>query len=249
MEDGVTSYEANQETSYALVRAGNYIKFAEDRYGEVAGGVISNLLLLGHARIGDLEQAYKVVRPNNTHGAPEAATGIPDGKKKQLANETKYDGPSLQSLHLSLSDLLQAGLIAIVNESHFRSDADNRSEAEREVPNPKALMGKYKKEQEIEWERKIQQKLEDWKLGVKAERSKIATLPRGKKRPLDDSESNHDFKRLKTVLPLTKPVFDIGGYDLEAKIRDAGYLDVCSSGKIKISKPVENSLTISRTML
>lgn len=204
-----------------LVRSGKYIKFTEDRFGDVASGIVSNLLLLGHARIGDLEQAYKVVRPTG------AAVGSSNGKTKQPTNETKNRGPSLESLHLALSDLLQAGLVMIVNESHFRSEADNRTEAEREMPNPKAAAGKYKKEQEFDWERKIQQKLEEWKHGTKVERSKIATLPRGKKRSLEDPESSQDFKRLKALLPFSRAAVGTVGYDLDTSIAGAGYMDVC----------------------
>lgn len=209
-----------------LVRSGKYIKFTEDRFGEVASGVVSNLLLLGHARIGDLEQAYKVVRPTG------AAVGLSSSQKKQPTNETKNRGPSLESLHLALSDLLQAGLVTIVNESHFRSDADNRTEAEREMPNPKAAVGKYKKEQEFDWERKIQQKLEDWKHGTKTERSKIAILPHGKKRSLEDPDSNQDFKRLKTLLPFTKAAVGTVDHGLDAIIASAGYMDVCIFGDL-----------------
>lgn len=204
-----------------LVRSGKYIKLTEDRFGEVASGVVSNLLLLGHARIHDLEQAYKVVRPTG------AAVGSLNGKKKQSTNETKTRAPSLESLHLALSDLLQAGLVVIVNESHFRSEADNRTEAEREMPNPKAAAGKYKKEQEFDWERKIQQKLEEWKHGTKMERSKIAILPRGKKRSLEDLDSSQDFKRLKTLLPFNKAAVGTVGYNLETIIAGSGYMDVC----------------------
>lgn len=204
-----------------LVRSGKYIKLTEDRFGEVASGIVSNLLLLGHARIGDLEQAYKVARPTG------AAVGSSGGKKKQSTNEAKNRVPSLESLHLALSDLLQAGLVVIVNESHFRSEADNRTEAEREMPNPKAAAGKYKKEQEFDWERKIQQKLEEWKHGTKVERSKIATLPRGKKRSLEDPESSQDFKRLKALLPFSKAAVGTVGYDLDTIIAGAGYMDVC----------------------
>lgn len=207
-----------------LVRSGKYIKFTEDRFGEVASGIISNLLLLGHARVGDLEQAYKVVRPTG------AAVGTSNGKKKQPTNETKSRCPSLESLHLALRDLLQAGLVIIVNESHFRSEADNRTEAEREIPNPKAAAGKYKKEQEFDWERKIQQKLEEWKHGTKVGISKIAILPHGKKRSLEDPESCQDFKRLKLPLPFSKAAIGTTGYDLDTIIAGAGYMDVCIFG-------------------
>lgn len=232
VEDNATFYEANQNTSYALVRAGKYIKLTEDRFGEFAGGIISNLLLLGHARIGDLAQAYKVARPKDIKGVSGTAYGLPNSAvsggsvAKELDNAAKNQSQTVESLHSTLSDLLEAGLIITIHESHFRTDADNRSEAEKEIPYPKSYVGKFKKELEIDWERNIQQKLEDWKHGSEAERIKIASSNRGKKRLLDNSESNHDSKRQRLHLPLTKTVVGSTTYGSEYKTSDAGFFDV-----------------------
>lgn len=234
VEDNVTFYEANQRTSYRLVRAGKYIKFTEDRFGEFAGGVISNLLLLGHARIGDLAQAYTVARPKDKKGVLEAAAHGLQKKKasgvattKEEENAAESQNHILDSLNLTLCDLLQAGLIFAVHESHFRTDADNRSEAEKEIPHPKAYVGKYKKELEIDWERNIQQKLEDWKHGSEVERTEIAALSRGNKRLLDDPEFNQDFKKRRLNAPLNKTGTESTVYGTESKISQIGDLDVC----------------------
>lgn len=228
-EDNATLYEANQETSFALVRGGKYVRFTEYRHGDFAGGVISNLLLLGHARVGDLAQAYKLARPN-TKSPQETVNGLSNStspavlKTNQANSEANNHDPTIESLHLTLWDLLKTGLISAVNESHFRSDADNRIEAEKEMPHPK-LRFKFKKEETLDWERSILQKLEDWKHGSKAERSEITSVQRGKKRLLETSESNHDLKRMRLELPLTKAVIGSSGYDFDPKISETGYLN------------------------
>lgn len=213
------------------------MKFTEDRHGDFAGGVLSNLLLLGHARVGDLAQAYKSAWPN-TMRPQEAADDLPSSdspdipKTKQTSTEAKIHGPTLESLHLTLWDLLKTGIISAVNESHFRSEADNRIEAEKEIPHPK-LNWKFKKEEALDWERIIQQKLEDWKHGSKVERNEITSLQKGKKRLLECPESNNDFKRLRLYLPLTKAFIGTTGYDIDPKISETGYLNVSSPEEMK----------------
>lgn len=222
-------YEADLTKSYGLVRSGKYIKIAEDRFGEFAGGVVSNLLLLGHARIGDLAQAYKVAPPNDNQGNLEGTQDFPNisaaSLKSKQAEDIKFRGPTLEALHITLCDLLQAGLVTPVHESHFRSDADNRSEAEKEVPRPDKWAGKFKLEQQAEWERGVLQKLHDWRHGAQSARDEVATLRKGMKRPLEDPDSIHDFKRLRLYLPISKETITSTGYEYEPKISSTGYLD------------------------
>lgn len=228
-DNNKTVYEADLTNSYALVRSGKYIKIAEDRFGEFAGGVISNLLLLGHARIGDLAQAYKLIHLKNNKSIVEAAQDplnvSTDDLKMKRAEDIKCQGHILESLHVTLCDLLQAGLVTTVHESHFRSDADNRSEAEKEQPRPEKWVGKFKLEQQAEWERGVLQKLYDWRHGTQTARDEIAAIRRGTKRPLEDPESNHDFKRLQLYLPITKQIISSTGFEYGRKISGTGYLD------------------------
>lgn len=225
-------YEANLTNSYALVRSGKYIKIAEDRFGESAGGVVSNLLLLGHARIGDLEQAYKVARPTDIKSTAKGVQDFPDtateGWKSGRPADLDSQRPTIESLHVILCNLLQAGLVITVHESHLRSDGDNRSEAEKEQPHPEKWVGQFKAEQEAGWERSILEKLHDWKHGSQSIREEVAALRRGTKRLLEDSDSksdHHDFKRLRLYLPITKQTICTTGYEFEPRISETGYLD------------------------
>ena len=199
-EDDVTTYEANTTAVYALVRFGKYIKIAEDRFGEFAGEIVSNLLLLGHARVGDLAKAYIFPASKDINGD----TGIGHGyrtksstssSKAKAQNYAKEGGLTLESLHQVLSVLLQARILSVVNESHFRTDTDNRIEAEREVPCPDKGASKLKKDQQLEWEKSVEQKLRDWKYGTEHDMNEMITLHRGKKRPREESELNLNSKR------------------------------------------------------
>ena len=221
-EDTGTVYEANLTNAYALVRSGKYIKTVEDQYGEFAGGVISNLLLLGHVRVGDFAQAYVI--PGDSKGHLNGAFVLPNSSlprgsaTKQVDGLDGYRGSTRESLHQALYDLLQASLISVVNESHFRSLADNRSEAEKEIPFQDQYVGKLKKEHEAEREQAIHHKLEDWKYGTKQEREQLAGLQKGKKRLLGNSGELPKAKRQR--------LGDTSQYHRQ-HFSGPGYLDVC----------------------
>ncbi len=230
-DDNGTIYESNLTTAYALVRSGKYIKVVEDRYGEVAGGVISNLLLLGHVRVGDLGQAYLPSKGSKdpVKGAfAVSSLSLPLGSVKRQADSLDVNNAStVESLHHALYDLLRAGLVSAVNESHFRSAADNRSEAEKEVPFQDRLVGKLKKEHEAEREEAIKQKLEDWKYGTKLERQDLVGHRKGIKRPLGNLEETSEAKRQRLYSPTTTNVYGETGQFCRPQTSAIGYLDVC----------------------
>ena len=199
-DDDVTTYEANLTTVYALVRSGKYIKLAEDRLGEFAGQIISNLLLLGHARVGDLAKAYVFTSSKEINGGAGTShgfrtTSLTPLSKPKAQNYAKEGGPTLESLHQALSDLLRTRILSVVHESHFRSDADNRIEAEREVPSVDKWQSKLKKDQQLEWEKRVERKLRDWKYGTEHDMNEIIALQKGKKRPREEPELNLNSKR------------------------------------------------------
>ncbi len=230
-EDNGTVYESNLTNAYALLRSGKYIKIVEDRYGEIAGGVISNLLLLGHVRVGDLAQAYLPLKCSR--GALKGAfalssPSLPRGfAKKQTDSLDANHGPTVESLHQALYDMLQAGLISAVNESHFRSAADNRSEAEKEVPFQDRYVGKLKKEHEAEREEAISKKLEDWKYGTSLEKQGLVGHRKGMKRPLETLEETSEAKRQRFHSPLTTNGNGETGQYCSPQSSAVGYLDVC----------------------
>ena len=192
-------YEPNLANTYALVRSGKYIKTVQDKYGQTAGGIISNLLLLGHVRVSDLAQAYQPAEDSKgpLNGALMFPNhSLPQGSVAEPSSNLKGNhGPSTESLHKALYNLMRAGLISAVNESHFRSAADNRSEAEKEIPLKDRYVGKLKKEHEAEREQAIEQKLKDWQYGKKVEREELGGLRKLKKRQLEDPEDAPQAKR------------------------------------------------------
>lgn len=118
--------------AYALVRSGKIIKFLEDRYGESEAGIVSNLLLLGHARINDLADAYgvsskKKARANTLEDHPNG-NGLTNGINTEKPNAHIQ---TLSELHKHLNELLETGFIASVQENHFMPEADVQNQAER----------------------------------------------------------------------------------------------------------------------
>lgn len=200
-----TVYEANTAVAYNLLRAGKYVQLAEEQLGSFAAVIVSNLLLLGHARVGDLVQAYGLDR---TEGAkdPAAITYQPSVKRihnGSISTECSSDNQriSLASVHMALRELLGEGFVSLVNESYFRSDADNRTEAGKVVPPPEYFRAKSKRDNEAQRETAIQEKLEEWKYGTKADREQYGPMMNVKKRQLDDSEILQAEKRRRLHLP------------------------------------------------
>ncbi|GAB7353017.1 hypothetical protein MBLNU459_g3574t1 [Dothideomycetes sp. NU459] len=127
-------YEVDWAGAYNLVRTGKIVKIVEDRFGESAGLVISNLLQQGHARIGDLEDAYKFT---STDSAAEHTNGEgpPNGiaKSHLLAKGQVRKVASSAQLHSVLYKLLQSGFITRVSKRTYLSAADASNEAETVV--------------------------------------------------------------------------------------------------------------------
>lgn len=226
-EDDVAAYEANIDGVYALLRSGKHVKVVEDRFGVFSGDIVSNLLLLGHARVGDLAKAYNfTVKDTNGFAEPNDTTWVPSPaplSTSKAQRHAKEDGPTLDSLHRTLLKLLQARVLNVVHISHFRADADNRTEAEKELPPPDKWASRLKKEQLLEWEKRIEEKLQDWKYGTQVNMDEMGTLDRGKKRLREDSESNLNCKRQK----LHNSRQEIGSCESqnERYLSDANYLD------------------------
>ena len=144
--DGITYYEANWQHAYDLVRSGKIIKFVEDRFGEKAGGIISNLLLLGHTKVSDLSDAYGVTNKkvnSDVELKHDSGNGISNGDA--LTNEdglasgvdeahdvskTENHIHSRGQLYSILHQLLHSGWIVPVQELHFWPSAERHNEAE-----------------------------------------------------------------------------------------------------------------------
>lgn len=248
-DDHLTLYEANTAVAYSLVRSGKYIKIAEAQAGEFAGKVLSNLLLLGHARVGDLVQAYGVGQSKSTHDGLAATHGPPSKSLSSMSSHV--DGRleeeifTLESIHRTLCELLQAELVSRVHISHFRSDADNRIEAEKLVPKPEEYKAKSKREQDAQHEAVVQRKLKEWRFCTNEEEDEIEDLKKGKKRLHRDLETRRPGKRQRRYSPLGQEVIGTTGEDYQPMLEGTGYLDV---RRMEISLERAEQLTFGRAI-
>ncbi|KAI9670161.1 MAG: RNA polymerase III subunit C82 [Caeruleum heppii] len=133
--NAITSYEADWESAYFLIRAGRVIGLAGDRFGDAAAGALSNLLQQGHASIDDMMEAYSVALgragDRSAEGAAEqSSTGIIEGNMGARPADGSTSVTRLEDLRAALQSLLGAGLISEVSEERFRPLADSFNQAE-----------------------------------------------------------------------------------------------------------------------
>ncbi len=116
-DTGVTYYEANEDAAYFLLRSGRILEIIQNRYGNDAKDVVQNLLLLGHAKVADLAEAYK--------SKAKLTNGTANGQVNGNSNSVNLDG--------ILKRLLDDGFVEPLVKSMFKSPADIFSETEREM--------------------------------------------------------------------------------------------------------------------
>ena len=114
-----TYYEANEDAAYFLLRSGRILQIIETRYGKDAKDVVQNLLLLGHAKVGDLVEAYK------------SKTKLINGHTNGTVNgDSEKTSINLDGI---LKRLLDDGFVEPLVKSMFKSPSDTNIEAEKEI--------------------------------------------------------------------------------------------------------------------
>ena len=202
--EDTTFYEADWEHAYNLVRSGKIIKTVEDRFGSFAGGLISNLLTLGHTQVGDLARAYEALSPDKTPGyvnGESAAKPVstPSGKIK---SDEKESNSTRKSFDSTLRSLMRTGYVTVVHESHFRSAADNRYEAEIEIGLPVEKHAALTRQKKSEFGDAVANKLSEWKYGADFTAKETLKTPKklGKgKRKRDNGDSDDERSSRKKV--------------------------------------------------
>lgn len=122
LDTGVTYYEANEDAAYFLLRSGRILQIIEIRYGTDAKDVVQNLLLLGHAKVGDLVDAYQF-KTKLTNGQTNGMTNGVNGTEGR--DKFNLDG--------ILKRLLDEGFVEPLVKSMFKSPADTYLEAEKDI--------------------------------------------------------------------------------------------------------------------
>ena len=226
LDDGITYYEANWRSAYALVRSGKITQLVEERLGKYAAQTISVILNLGHVKVSDLEDIPELFSSteedrgyaaglngaNKTHGTEissgnHAESGKTSGKGKKAAGgrHTQANGngdhdedADLLRLHRTLRQLAGYGYIMRVREAHLRSPADN-FQAAHEVAkaSPSVQALKGKKLQDA-IDEETQSVLKEWLDGTISRGPLSSGPPRGIKRRMTTSSSpNRARKRAK----------------------------------------------------
>lgn len=125
-------YQVDWDGAYNLVRSGKIVSTVEARLGLKAASVLSSLLQLGHARVSDLEDAFRFDKGKS------GQTSLPNGTHPTLdANDDdEFESGKISSkeeLHNVLWQLLQARFIAKVHPRSYLSPEDKQNELEETV--------------------------------------------------------------------------------------------------------------------
>lgn len=202
-DDGVTYYEANQQSAYYLVRAGKILEFIEDRLGKYAVTVISAILYLGHAQVSHLEKLpeLKPEYPQMDGVKQEDEDDEGNGEYEDQPNGVNGEHTSSEPMNLlypTLKTLAAHGYIVRVRESHFQSYTDTVLDAERVVksrPDIKSMKGKRLEEAVIEKTLDLIRERND---GDLSHGLKFNGVPRGAKRGRGAAQSNEFNKKPRT---------------------------------------------------
>ncbi|CAM1504130.1 Fc.00g017210.m01.CDS01 [Cosmosporella sp. VM-42] len=140
-ETRFTSYEANPDACYNLVRSGKILEIIESQYGASERELVQTLMLLGHARIADLAQAFGSRAPKvngHTNGTHDSQNGLIESENH---------------LNSVLARLIQAEILETVRPDSFRNPADVRRDIEDDVtktlPGEKATKSKNEMQRQI----------------------------------------------------------------------------------------------------
>ena len=144
-----------------------------------------------------------------------------------------------------LCDLLRLELVSPVHISHFRSDADNRIEAEKVVPKPEVYKARNEREQNAQREAGIKRKLKEWRYYTHGEENEAEHLKKGKKRLHQDLETGRLEKRQRLYSPLSQDVIGTTEEVYQPMRGEAHYLDVRN---METSHERAGQLTSSRTI-
>lgn len=199
-EDDLTSYEANALGCYNLIRSGKYVYNAEERFGSLAGAIISETIQSGHTTVGELVLA---LIDSKHHARNVNQAEQPSGAKQVICNGSTSYGyhdeaahASSGLIHQTISILVSSGLLSITNEFYFYTDADRRIEAEARA-GERSKIDKMSKESAEIYEQTIAAQLAAWRYGSKEEQVETAGLNINGKRPLESGLSERRNKQTK----------------------------------------------------
>ncbi|KAK0344000.1 RNA polymerase III subunit C82 [Friedmanniomyces endolithicus] len=137
-EDAPTYYSVSWRNAYNLVRHINVVSLVTERHGEAAGQVVKNILQLGHARVGDLTDAYNLAPGSKRDsGVETGANHVPEAvmvngaAKSQATSNQRVTSAS--ELHSILRTLLRFGILVKVGTRTLMPIADLQEQLQEAV--------------------------------------------------------------------------------------------------------------------
>ncbi|KAI9803935.1 MAG: RNA polymerase III subunit C82 [Piccolia ochrophora] len=202
--DENTHYEADWQSAYTMVRYGKIIELMQQRFGDDAGKLVSNLLLQGHARIEDLAKAYMEATGRNRHGSSADAPTTNGETHGSNATAETVDSPApvqgklastvTSDMHRTLLKLLNAGFVKEVQEIQFHSFADNYNTAAQELRRAGLVGGTKGTKADLAFQEEARVKLKRWRDGDDEDQLNDISRPRS----VDSPAPSRGTKRLKT---------------------------------------------------
>ncbi|PKS11968.1 hypothetical protein jhhlp_001264 [Lomentospora prolificans] len=132
----VTTYEANTDACYNLLRIGRIVDLVGQQYGQAEQEIVRNLFSLGHVQIADLAQAFGT---NSSAAAAAITNGDEHAQSEGAVNGngvvTAKPGPIIQSvfhLHEVIGRLIQFEILEVVDPESFANPETVYNEIERD---------------------------------------------------------------------------------------------------------------------
>ncbi|KAI9752785.1 MAG: N-alpha-acetyltransferase 35 NatC auxiliary subunit [Chaenotheca gracillima] len=241
-----TFYEADWKAAYGLIRSGKVRRLLDETVSSASGDVVSNLLLLGHTRVGDLLKSYsaasskeigKVSNPKATVNGGSNGHKLPNGSSlSEDSANTEAISRSTGDLQLNLRTLLDTGFVSGVRMEHFRPPADNHAEAERIVRERQFPDGPKGNKGQAVLAEEIRKKMREWR----DDEFRPATtngIIKNSKRPAEDSLPSNRAKKLKyDPSALLPEVVDENGDEEDQKaIVDENLVVRVNEGKCQVA--------------
>ncbi|EME86548.1 uncharacterized protein MYCFIDRAFT_43158, partial [Pseudocercospora fijiensis CIRAD86] len=139
-EEGLTFYHVDWRNAYYTLRSNSIISLTRDRYGESAAKIVTSLIQLGHARVGDLAQAFDFTSTTKRDSAVDSCNehvnceALVNGAHAHA--HTGHDSGKITTLghfHATLRTLLKAGLLKKISKRSYLPAADLEAEIEELV--------------------------------------------------------------------------------------------------------------------
>lgn len=131
----LTTYEANPDTAYNLLRTGKILELVESTHNAAVKDVMQTILFAGQTRISDLKAAYEEkIRQSNVPNTDEDAL---DDESKPAAKKNTFPIKSMAHLNSIICRIIESELVDVVHARTFNSPEDIVKDVQKQVAEAK----------------------------------------------------------------------------------------------------------------